>query len=140
MVPVAAGIIIAIGDVQLRFSDSFVLSGIAFGTIVTIVMYHVARAVAPASMRLEDGVDPASGTTITVGSKGLHNLEELGLQQNWGLYGHRVLGRTMEGHLIVEEQPDHDGTNNGDDDRSTAHGVRVRDGHAQVPPEDEERS
>lgn len=141
MVPVAAGIIIAIGDVRLRFSDSFVLSGIAFGTIVTIVMYHVARAVAPGSMRLDDGVDPASGTTITVGSKGLHNLEELGLRQNWGLYGHRVLGRTMEGHLIVEEQPDQDGTRNGDEGLGTARGVRLRDGHAQVSTEDgEERS
>jgi len=35
LVPVAAGIIIAIGDTTLRFTDDFSLSGIALGTIVT---------------------------------------------------------------------------------------------------------
>lgn len=136
MVPVAAGIIIAIGDVQLRFSDSFVLSGIAFGTIVTIVMYHAARAVAPGSMRREGGVDPASGTTITVGSEGLHNLDELGLRQNWGLYGHRILGRTLEGHLIVEEQQGHEATRNGDGAPPAASGAPLPEGHTPIPAED----
>jgi uracil-xanthine permease len=51
LVPVAAGIIIAIGNTSLVFSDSFELSGIALGTIVTIVGYHVARAIAPAHLR-----------------------------------------------------------------------------------------
>ena len=51
LVPVAAGIIIAIGDTSLEITDDFVLSGIALGTIVTLVGYHLARAVAPANLR-----------------------------------------------------------------------------------------
>ena len=47
LVPVAAGIIIAIGNTTLVFSDSFQLSGIALGTLVTIVAYHVVLAIAP---------------------------------------------------------------------------------------------
>ena len=44
LVPVAAGIIIAIGDTSLEITDDFLLSGIALGTIVTLVGYHLARA------------------------------------------------------------------------------------------------
>ena len=51
LVPTAAGIIIAIGDTRLVFTDNFVLSGIALGTIVTLVGYHLARAVAPPDLR-----------------------------------------------------------------------------------------
>jgi len=51
LVPTAAGIIIAIGDTSLQITDNFVLSGIALGTIVTLVGYHLARAVAPADLR-----------------------------------------------------------------------------------------
>src|SRR6185312_11898834 len=46
LVPVGAGIIIAIGDTSLKVTDDFVLSGIAFGTLVVVVFYHLARAVA----------------------------------------------------------------------------------------------
>lgn len=53
LVPVAAGIIIGIGDVSLRFSDDFSLGGIAFGTIVTVGVYHLAHALAPAELRRE---------------------------------------------------------------------------------------
>jgi uracil-xanthine permease len=66
LVPVAAGIIIAIGDTSLRFSEEFVLSGIALGTIVTIALYHLARAIAPAHMR--DG----GGASLAVGQSGVH--------------------------------------------------------------------
>jgi uracil-xanthine permease len=51
LVPVAAGIIIAIGDTKLAITDSFQLTGIALGTIVTIVTYHLARAIAPPHLR-----------------------------------------------------------------------------------------
>ncbi len=51
LVPVAAGIIIGVGDVSLVFSDSFTLSGIAFGTIVTVVVYHLARWLAPEELK-----------------------------------------------------------------------------------------
>ncbi len=51
LIPVAAGIIIAIGDTTLVFNKDFQLSGIALGTIVTVVCYHLARAIAPAHLR-----------------------------------------------------------------------------------------
>ena len=65
LVPVAAGIILAIGDGSLKITDDFVLSGIALGTIVAVGGYHLARAVAPASER--DG-----GTMLSVGTPGVH--------------------------------------------------------------------
>jgi uracil-xanthine permease len=54
LVPVAAGIIIAIGNTSLKFSDNFTLGGIALGTIVAVLAYHVARWVAPRNLRDDD--------------------------------------------------------------------------------------
>jgi xanthine/uracil permease len=68
LVPIAAGIIIAIGDTSLKFSANFSLSGIALGTIVTLVGYHLARAIAPPELR-------EGGTMMAVGRTGLHNDE-----------------------------------------------------------------
>ena len=51
LVPVAAGIIIGIGNVTLKFTDNFPLSGIALGTIVAVVGWHLARVLAPAELR-----------------------------------------------------------------------------------------
>jgi uracil-xanthine permease len=51
LVPLAAGIIVAIGNVSLKITDDFSLSGIALGTIIAIVGWHVARAVAPAHLK-----------------------------------------------------------------------------------------
>jgi uracil-xanthine permease len=51
LVPVAAGIIIAIGDTSLQITSDFTLGGIALGTIVALVAYHVSRAVAPPNLR-----------------------------------------------------------------------------------------
>ncbi|MBA3367125.1 MAG: nitrate reductase [Geodermatophilaceae bacterium] len=51
LVPLAAGIIIAIGNVTLVFTDTFSLSGIALGTIVAVVGWHLARVVAPAELQ-----------------------------------------------------------------------------------------
>ena len=53
LVPVAAGIIIGIGDVSLKITDSFTLSGIAFGTLVTVIVYHLAHWLAPAELKRE---------------------------------------------------------------------------------------
>src|SRR5947207_9046520 len=55
LVPVAAGIIIAIGNTTLKFTKDFQLTGIALGTIVTIVTYHVVRALAPPHLREQQG-------------------------------------------------------------------------------------
>jgi len=51
LVPVAAGIIIAIGDTKLVFSENFQLAGIALGTIVTVATYHLVRLIAPPHLR-----------------------------------------------------------------------------------------
>ncbi len=70
LVPLAAGIIIGIGDVTLSFTDDFQLTGIALGTIVTILAYHVMRTLAPAHMREEPqvaGVAYEGGATIVAG-------------------------------------------------------------------------
>ena len=60
LVPISAGLIIAIGDVSLGITENFVLTGIALGTIVVLVAYHVARMVAPPDLRDD-------GAIITVG-------------------------------------------------------------------------
>ncbi|PKW27332.1 uracil-xanthine permease family protein [Phycicoccus duodecadis] len=62
LVPVAAGIIIGIGNVQLKVTDTFSLGGIALGTIVTVAGWHLARVIAPRELR-----DQAEGTAIAVG-------------------------------------------------------------------------
>jgi xanthine/uracil permease len=68
LVPVAAGIIIAIGDTSLEITDDFVLSGIALGTIVTLVGYHLARAVAPPNLK--------EGAIVAVGRPGAHKQDD----------------------------------------------------------------
>jgi uracil-xanthine permease len=50
MVPVAAGIILAIGPVDHEITKDFVLSGIALGTIVVLIGYHALRAIAVARL------------------------------------------------------------------------------------------
>lgn len=69
--PAAAGIIIGIGNVSLKFTDNFSLSGIALGTLVVITGYHALRAMAPAHLKtqeplLDEGTssyDDAAGDT-----------------------------------------------------------------------------
>ncbi|HEX6469278.1 MAG TPA: solute carrier family 23 protein [Streptosporangiaceae bacterium] len=51
MVPVAAGIILAIGPVNHEITKDFVLSGIALGTVVVLVGYHALRAIAAGRAR-----------------------------------------------------------------------------------------
>ena len=43
LAPLAAGVIIGIGGASLVFSPTFNIAGIALGTIVAIVFYHVLR-------------------------------------------------------------------------------------------------
>jgi uracil-xanthine permease len=70
LVPVAAGIIIAIGNTTLTITESFQLSGIALGTIVTIVAYHLVRMIAPPylkeALRTEVPDRSAAGETVPV--------------------------------------------------------------------------
>ncbi|WP_237494815.1 uracil-xanthine permease family protein [Modestobacter sp. L9-4] len=51
LVPLAAGIIIGIGNVQLVFSENYSLGGISLGSIVAVAGWHLARVLAPAEMR-----------------------------------------------------------------------------------------
>jgi uracil-xanthine permease len=50
LVPVAAGLIIGIGNVSLTLTDNFQLTGIALGTLIVVVGYHALRVLAPAHM------------------------------------------------------------------------------------------
>jgi uracil-xanthine permease len=62
LVPISAGIILAIGNGSLKFTDDFILTGIALGTLVVVLGYHLARWVAP---RTDD-----EGAIISVGGTG----------------------------------------------------------------------
>ncbi len=62
LVPVAAGIVIGIGNVALVFNDEFSLTGISLGTIVAVGAYHLAKTFAPADLRAR-----AEGSVLTVG-------------------------------------------------------------------------
>ncbi|MCX4552294.1 nitrate reductase [Streptomyces sp. NBC_01387] len=43
LVPAAAGVVIGVGDVSLKITDNFVLSGISLGTITVLTGYHALR-------------------------------------------------------------------------------------------------
>ncbi|MGO1385252.1 MAG: nitrate reductase, partial [Arachnia sp.] len=66
LVPAAAGIIIGIGDVQLSVGD-FTLGGIALGTIVTVSVYHLAHAIAPADLKAA-----ADGASLVYDAPGMY--------------------------------------------------------------------
>src|SRR6476469_1105318 len=65
LVPLAAGIIMGIGNVSIKFTDNFSLSGIALGTIVAVGGYHLAKAVAPRELR--DRANRPGGAGIVLG-------------------------------------------------------------------------
>jgi uracil-xanthine permease len=73
LVPLAAAIIIAIGNVELKISDNFSLTGIALGTLVAVVYYHLARAIAPPHLR--DQAD--RGSLLAVGEPGMYAADEI---------------------------------------------------------------
>jgi uracil-xanthine permease len=79
LVPVAAGVIIAIGNTTLRISDNFEISGIAFGTIVTVAAFHLVRMIAPPHLQEEQRLEgtgrkgPGSeGTAIIIDEPGAY--------------------------------------------------------------------
>src|SRR5919112_289177 len=77
LVPIAAGIVIAIGDTKLQFSETFTLSGIALGTIVAIAAYHLARALAPRHLTA-----PEDNPTIVVGEPGMYRQDDVPAQRS----------------------------------------------------------
>ncbi|MFE3741717.1 solute carrier family 23 protein [Streptomyces sp. NPDC059134] len=70
LVPTAAGIIIGVGGVSLKFSDSFEIGGIALGTIVVITGYHALRAFAPAHLKGPEGPGDPQGPLGPEGPRG----------------------------------------------------------------------
>jgi xanthine/uracil permease len=80
LVPLAAGIVIAIGGVSLQFTKNFSLSGIALGTIVAVLGWHLARVLAPAEMReaLRSEAGYYGGTGPAIGEHGAHEISESG--------------------------------------------------------------
>ena len=70
LVPVAAGIIIGIGDVSLTFSEHFTLGGIALGTLATVILWHAARAIAPRYLS-----DTAGGSNLVLDAPGIYTVE-----------------------------------------------------------------
>jgi uracil-xanthine permease len=80
LVPLAAGIIIGIGNVSLVFSKEYSLGGIALGSIVAVAGWHLARVLAPAEMkaalRAEAGF--AAGTGPALGVSDSHRVEAAG--------------------------------------------------------------
>ncbi|MDH6136631.1 uracil-xanthine permease [Kitasatospora sp. MAA4] len=63
LVPVAAGVIIGIGNVSLKFTANFSLSGIALGTLIVLIGYHALRLMAPAHMRQQQSPLLDAGTS-----------------------------------------------------------------------------
>ncbi|WP_299542383.1 uracil-xanthine permease family protein [uncultured Streptomyces sp.] len=49
LVPAAAGVVIGVGGVSLKFTDTFELSGIALGTLIVLTGYHGLRWLSTAS-------------------------------------------------------------------------------------------
>ncbi|MGJ6980804.1 uracil-xanthine permease family protein [Aestuariimicrobium soli] len=82
LVPLAAGIIIGIGNVTLTFSDSFSLGGIALGTLVTVIGYHVARALAPRTPE-DDG-----GANLVFDAPGIYTNDDAGAADGGDLGRH----------------------------------------------------
>jgi xanthine/uracil permease len=75
LVPIGAGIILAIGPVTHKVSHDFDLGGIALGTIVVLGGYHLLRWLAPAFMRdaLEKHRPFEEGAALAVGHTGVHH-------------------------------------------------------------------
>ncbi|GAA3976186.1 solute carrier family 23 protein [Actinomadura viridis] len=67
MVPVGAGIILALGPVVHPISDDFRLEGIALGTIVVLAGYHLLRGL---SRRSQEPAPPSGGTAAAGGTGG----------------------------------------------------------------------
>jgi len=84
LVPLAAGIIAGIGNLAIKFSDTFSITGIAAGTLITIIGYHLVHILGPrvgATPEPHDapvdplhyrdaavGTEPAVGTGPAVGT------------------------------------------------------------------------
>ena len=53
LVPLAAGIIAGIGNLTIKITSTFSITGIAAGTLIVLIGYHAVRPFAPAHLREE---------------------------------------------------------------------------------------
>ncbi len=81
LVPIGAGITIGIGGANLQITDDFSIQGIALGTLVVVIGYHLARTIADRS---------GTGAAIAVGQTGLHSMDDPPSQENGGPGSHRA--------------------------------------------------
>jgi hypothetical protein len=72
-------VIIAIGNTTLVISDNFQISGIAFGTIVTVAAWHLVRLIAPPHLQEDQRRersgrprDGGEGTAIIIDEPGAY--------------------------------------------------------------------
>ena len=71
LVPLAAGIIAGIGNLTIKITSTFSITGIAAGTIIVLIGYHAVRPFAPAHLREEPqaaGRAYEGGTAWSVGN------------------------------------------------------------------------
>ena len=71
LVPLAAGIIAGIGNLSIKITSTFSITGIAAGTLIVLIGYHGVRWFAPAHLREEPqaaGRAYEGGTAISLGN------------------------------------------------------------------------
>ena len=71
LVPLAAGIIAGIGNLSIKITSTFSITGIAVGTLIVLIGYHGVRWFAPAHLREEPQVAGRAyegGTAISLGN------------------------------------------------------------------------
>ncbi|MEV2245991.1 solute carrier family 23 protein [Streptomyces sp. NPDC049970] len=62
LIPAAAGVIVGIGGVSIKFTDDFELNGIALGTLLVLTGYHALRRLAKASGTYQPALLDAGAT------------------------------------------------------------------------------
>jgi xanthine/uracil permease len=104
LVPIAAGIVIGVGNVKMVLTDNFSLEGIALGTIVVIAGYHLARAIAPSEVR-----DRVGGTATAVGDFTYGDSDGVDDLYQEGYPGDPSDRRSSAPHRENPGEPDHSG-------------------------------
>ena len=69
LVPLAAGLIAGIGNLSIKITDTFSITGIAVGTVIVVAGYHLVRPFASSALREPQGagIDYEGGTSIATG-------------------------------------------------------------------------
>ena len=62
LVPLGAGIIAGIGDLAIKFTDTFSITGIAAGTLIVLIGYHLCHWLAPSHLQQQAAADDATSS------------------------------------------------------------------------------